>query len=144
MCVCVLLWSVFVSSVCNPNPRSIALSISSTFLIPHPPCMATYNLYIIPPYIICHVPPSYGRVFGTYSKMVELCRSGRIPTQGPAMAFPHHARVPAIVITPHSNYHATPCLLTIGTTLALPLPLVIVASRAPRPLSALCTAHCNY
>ena len=84
------LWSVFVSSVCNPNPRSIALSISSTFLIPpttrHVWPRITYTSS--PQYIICHVPPSYGRVFGTSSKMVELCRSGRIPTQGPAMAFP--------------------------------------------------------
>ena len=59
--------------------------------------------------------------------------------RGPPWPSPHHARVPAIVITPHHcNYHATPCLLTIGTT-TLPLPLVIVASRAPRPLSSLCS-----
>ena len=126
--------AVSLSSVCNPNPRSIALSISSTFLIPRRPCMATYNLYIIPPYI-CHVSPSYGRVFGTYSRgMVELCRSGRTPTQGPGMAFPRPRTSAGHCYNPPLyNYHATPCLLTIGTT--PPLPLVIVASRLHGPLS---------
>ena len=91
--------AVSLSSVCNPNPRSIALSISSTFLIPRRPCMATYNLYIIPPYI-CHVSPSYGRVFGTYSRGSAGVVVPR--PRGPAWPSPDHARVPAIVITPLS------------------------------------------